>query len=71
MKLKYEHGMVTFLMRAGKSFVRHKMPITSANYIINQGTNVIEKDGQIIVDNTYFFPVHITTKTKKRKGKAE
>ena len=71
MKIKHENGMVTFTMRAGKSFVRHKMSITSANYIINQSENVIEKDGQIIVDNTYFFPMHITTKNKKRKGNVE
>ena len=71
MKVRHENGMVTFRMRTGRSFVRHKMSITSANYIINQSDNVFEKDGEIVVDNTYFFPMHITTKSKKRKGIAE
>lgn len=65
MKIKHEHGSVTFIMRAGKSFVRHKMSITSAQYIVNTGKEVVEKDGQIIVDDTYFFPIDPEPKNKK------
>ena len=66
MKIKHENGMVTFLMRTGKSFVRHKMSITSAQLIIDGATDVIEKDGQIIVNDTFFFPAVITPKRKRR-----
>ena len=66
MKIKHENGMVTFLMRTGKDLVRSKMTIGSAQGIVNKGKNVIEKDGQIIVDDTYFFPVAVTPKRKKQ-----
>jgi hypothetical protein len=70
MKIKHDNGMVTFLMRTGKTFVRHKMPVISAQYIINRGKDVIEKDGQIIVDDTYFFPAVIIN-NKKQRGKSK
>ena len=70
MKIKHEGGMVTFLMRTGKDLVRSKMTIGSAQGIVNKSENVIEKDGQIIVDDTYFFPVAVTPKRKKHTEEA-
>ena len=67
MKIKHDNGMVTFLMRTGKDLVRSKMSITSAMFIVNEGTNVVEEDGQIIVDNTYFFPMETTPTPKNKK----
>ena len=55
MKIKHENGIVTFLMRAGKDMVRSTMTIGAATGIMNHGQNVVEEDGQIIVDDTYFF----------------
>lgn len=65
MKIKHENGIVTFLMRTGKDLVRSTMTIGSAQGVLNKGESVIEKDGQIIVDDTYFFPVAVTPKRKK------
>ena len=56
MKIKHESGMVTFLMRTGSDLVRNQMTIATAQGIVNKGKTVVEKDGQIIVDDTYFFP---------------
>lgn len=66
MKIKHENGIVTFLMRTGKDFVRNTMTIGSAQGIVNKGNSVIEKDGQIIVDDTYFFPAVAAPKRKKQ-----
>ena len=70
MKIKHDNGMVTFLMRTGKDLVRSKMSITSAMFIVNRAANVVEEDGQIIVDNTYFFPMETTpAPTNKKPGR--
>jgi hypothetical protein len=68
MKIKHDNGMVTFLMRTGKDLVRSKMSITSAMFIVNKGTNVVEGNGQIIVDNNYFFPMETTPAPKNKKS---
>lgn len=65
MKIKHENGIVTFLMRTGKDLVRNTMTIGSAMGIVKRGKSVTEKDGQIIVDDTYFFPMVVTTKHKR------
>lgn len=65
MKIKHENGMVTFLMRTGKDLVRSTMTIGSAQGIVNKGKSVTEKDGQIIVDDTYFFPMVVKPNRKK------
>lgn len=64
MKIKRKNGKVTFLMRTGKDFVRSQMTIGFAQEIVNKGKKVIEKDGQIIVDDTYFFPSESEPKTE-------
>lgn len=62
--IKHENGMVTFLMRTGKDFVRSQMTIGSANAKVVRAKTLEEKDGQLIVDDTYFFPVAATPKRK-------
>lgn len=71
MKFKHENGMVTFLMRVGKDFVRSQMTIGSAQGILNHGETVIEKDGQIIVDDKYFFPVAAPKRKKQTEADGE
>ena len=66
MKIKHENGIVTFLMRTGKDLVRSTMTIGSAQGIVNKGETVTEKDGQIIVNDTYFFPAVAAPKRKKK-----
>lgn len=66
MKIKHENGIVTFLMRTGKDFVRSTMSIASAQGIVNAGKDVVEKDGQIIVNDTYFFPVAVAPKSRRK-----
>lgn len=67
MYIKHENGIVTYLMRTGKDFVRSTMTIGSVLGIVNNGETVVEKDGQIIVDDTYFFPAVATPKSRKKK----
>ena len=67
MKIKSENGMVTFVMRAGKDKVRSKMALGEANRIISSGKNVVETEIDIIVDDTYFFPVEAEKKSRKKK----
>jgi len=66
MKIKHTNGMVTFVMRTGKVKVKSEMPIANAIGIVNHGKNVVEKDNEIIVDDTYFFPAVIKPKTRKK-----
>lgn len=66
MKIKHENGIVTYLMRTGKDFVRSTMTIGSAQGIVNKGKTVTEQDEQIIVDDKYFFPAMPTPKRKKQ-----
>lgn len=68
MNIKHENGMVTFLMRAGKDFVRSQMTIGSATGIINNGKSVVEENDQIIVDDTYFFPSAPESRKKKKES---
>lgn len=60
-KIKNEKGVVTFVMRTGKTFVRNQMMLASAKRIINCSKNVEETDKrgygvEICVDDKYFFP---------------
>jgi hypothetical protein len=65
MKLKHDNGFVTYLMRTGKDFVRSTMTIATAQGIINKGESVVEKGYQLVVDDTYFFPLATIPKRKK------
>lgn len=71
MKIKHENGMVTFIMRTGNSLVRSQMPIGSAMGIVNNGKTVTEKNGQIIVDDTYFFPAVAVPKSRKKQTECD
>lgn len=66
MKIKHDNGEVTFLMRAGKDFVRGTMSIGYAQSLVNIAKSVVEEDNQIIVDDNYFFPAVPTPKRKKQ-----
>lgn len=64
-KIKHEKGQVTFVMRAGGKFVRNKMPLATAKYMVKCSKNVEETDKrgcgiEICVDDNYFFPIEQT-----------
>ena len=66
MKIKSEKGVVTFIMRTGKTFVKSKMQLATANRMIKCSKNVKETDKrgygmEICVDDTYFFPMEVPT----------
>lgn len=70
MKIKHENGKVTFVMRAGKDKVRSQMTLWEAERIVSTSENVVNTDTEIIVDDTYFFPVEKEVKpVKSKKGK--
>ena len=71
MNIKSENGMVTFVMRAGKDKVRSTMPIGEANRIIQSGKEVVENTTEVIVDDTYFFPVEPEKKSRKNTNAEE
>ena len=61
-KIKHEKGQVTFVMRTGGNFVKNKMALSSAKYIMHRGKSVEEVDKrgcgvEICVDDKYFFPI--------------
>jgi uncharacterized Zn finger protein len=63
-KIISNNNVVTFKMRTGKDLVRSQMGIAYAQSIIARAKEVIEKDDEIIVDDTYFFPIEPTKKKK-------
>ena len=68
-KIKHDNGIVTFKMRTGKDLVRSQMGIAYANSIKAKAKDIKEENGEIIVDDTYFFPVD--TKKEKTEEDAE
>lgn len=76
MNIKNENGMVTFVMRTGKDFVRSTMPLGNALTIAKTGKEVSEDDKrgegvEICVDNTYFFPIEQKTVSKSVARRTE
>lgn len=67
MKIQHENGLVTFLMRTGTDLVRSQMTLASALGKINHAKTLEEKDGQIIVDDKFFFPMEDAPKSRKRR----
>lgn len=67
MNIQHENGLVTFLMRTGTDLVRSQMTLASALGKVNQAKTIIEMDGQIIVDDSFFFPIEPTPKSRKRR----
>lgn len=67
MKIKAENGMVTFIMKAGKDKVRSSMSLAEANRIVSSAEDVVETATEVIVNDTYFFPIEKKSR-KKTKG---
>lgn len=68
-KLISRNNVVIFKMRTGKDLVRSQMGLHFALSIIAKAKNIVETDnGEIIVDDTYFFPV--ANKKKKTEGES-
>ena len=60
--IKHEKGIVTYTMRAGKQFVKSKMPLAHAKLLLKRSKNVKETDErgcgiEICVNDKYFFPM--------------
>lgn len=62
-KIINDNNVVTFKMKTGKDLVRSQMGIAYAQSIVARAQEVVEKDGEIIVDGTYHFPIEPTEKT--------
>lgn len=71
MKIKSENGMVTFIMRAGKDKVRSSMSLAEANRIVKSSENVVETELDVIVNDTYYFPIEIEKKPRKKSKSTE
>ena len=71
MEIKHEKGIVTFRMRAGKDMVRNNMPIGIAKSIIAKAKTTKEVNGELVVDDLYFFPVVPEKKKPKKTEKSE
>ena len=76
MNIKHTDGMVTFVMRTGKDFVKSQMPIANAVAIKNTGKEIVEADirgfgTELCVDNTYFFPLDTPKPVRKNKTKED
>ena len=75
MNIKHENGLVTFVMRTGKVFVKATTSLAHAKSVVEKGENVEEtnKRGfgkEICVDDKYFFPI-AENKPKKREKTEE
>ena len=68
MNIKSENGMVTFIMKAGKDKVRSSMSLAEANRIVSSAKDVVETATEVIVNDTYFFPIE---KKSHKKSKVE
>lgn len=65
-KIINTNNMVTFKMRTGKDLVRSEMGMAYALSIVARAKSIVEKDNEIIVDDTYFFPIE-PIKSKKKE----
>ena len=70
-KLISKNNVVTFKMRTGKDLVRSHMGLHYALSIVAKSKNIVELDGEILVDDMYFFPVKNTKKKKEESRKPE
>ena len=75
MNIKHENGLVTFVMRTGKVYVKATTSLAHAKSVVEKGENVEEtnKRGfgkEICVDDKYFFPI-AENKPKKREKTEE
>ena len=65
MKIKHENKMVTFRMKAGKDMVRSTMLLATAKRIIASAKKTEEHNGELIVDELYYFPIEVEKKDNK------
>lgn len=72
-KLKSKDGKVTFLLRAGKDFVKNQMAVASAQHIIDTGKlKKSNKEGYPInVDNEWYFEGEVSKRAASTKVKNE
>lgn len=58
MKLKEVNGKVSFIMKAGKEFVKNEMPVAEAQKFVKNG-KIAESDKfkgyPVCVNDTYYF----------------
>ena len=66
-KLISHNGVVTFKMKTGNDLVRSKMGIAYAQSIIARAKNIEEKSNEIIIDDTYYFPIYPKKNHKKEE----
>jgi hypothetical protein len=66
-KLISHNNVVTFKMRTGTDLVRSKMGIAYAQSIIARAKSIEEKGNEILVDDTYFFPIYPKKTNKKEE----
>ena len=58
MKLKEVNGKVSFIMKAGKEFVKNEMPVAEAEKFVKNGKvseSDMFKDYPLCVNDTYYF----------------
>lgn len=63
--------IVTFKMKTGKDLVRSKMGIAFAQSIVAKAKHIKEKQGEIVVDDTYIFPIEVTAKSNTKESVTE
>ena len=64
-KIKSKNNVVIFKMRTGRDLVRSQMGVAYAQSILARAKEIVETDDEIIVDDTYYFPVQHTKREKK------
>lgn len=72
MKLKSIDGKVSYIMAAGKDFVKNEMSLAAAKQICSRGVQTASKlfpDFPICVDDKFYF-AGTSTKPKSSKPKA-
>lgn len=71
MKLKSIDGKVSYIMAAGKDFVKDEMSLAAAEHICSRGTQTVSKlfpNFPICVDDKFYF-AGTSTKPKSSKSK--
>ena len=74
MKIANENGVVTFIMKTGKDFVKSTMGLNEAKKIIKKGkaTESTEIEGyNLSVDDKYFFAAEKEPNKKKKSIESE
>lgn len=72
MEIKHEKGMVDFVMKTGKDFVKGTTSLAHAQSVVKNGEHVEETNkrgfgNEICVDDKYFFPISKHRPNKQKK----